>query len=91
MENTGEVRDQIVQFIRENFLVGAGTRTLDPDDSFLDNAIVDSTGVLELVGFIEKTFGFKMDDSELMPDNLDSVNRVVAFIQRKKDHVRDLR
>lgn len=84
MENAAVVREQIERFIRENFLVGAGNRALHPDDSFLEKGIVDSTGVLELVAFIEKAFGFKMDDSELTPDNLDSVNRVVAFIQKKK-------
>lgn len=85
MENAAGVSAQVERFIRENFLVGAGARALHPNDSFLENGIVDSTGVLELVGFIEKAFGITMDDSELLPDNLDSVNRVVAFILRKKE------
>jgi acyl carrier protein len=54
------------------------------DTSFLEQAIIDSTGMLELVLFVETTFGVKVADDELVPENLDSVESVVAFIERKR-------
>jgi acyl carrier protein len=54
------------------------------DDSFLRNSIIDSLGMLELVAFLEKEFGIKVKDSELVPENLDSLVRVCAFVERKK-------
>lgn len=53
------------------------------DDSLLEKGIIDSTGVLELVGFIEEGFHVAVKDDELLPENLDSVNRLIAFITRK--------
>ena len=53
------------------------------DDSFLEQGVIDSTGVLELVEWIEETFKIKIDDTELVPENLDSVNLIAAFIERK--------
>lgn len=56
----------------------------DEHDSFLQNGIIDSTGMIELVAFIEETYGFKVDDSELIPENLDSLVNVGQFIERKR-------
>lgn len=81
MEKT---QQEIETFIRENFLLGMGNRHLNPDDSFMGQGIVDSTGILELVSFIERTYGFKVLDEEMMPENLDSVRKVVAFINSKR-------
>jgi acyl carrier protein len=53
------------------------------DDSFLDRGIVDSMGVLELVGFLEESYGIKVQDQELIPANLDSIDNVVKFLERK--------
>jgi acyl carrier protein len=55
------------------------------DDSFMEKGILDSTGVLELVGFIEQQFSIRVESDELVPDNLDSLSKVVSFIQSKGD------
>ena len=70
-------------FIRENFLFGDEVPFSD-QDSFLDLGIIDSTGVLELVDFIQRTWGLEVDDEDLVPENLDSVDNLVRFIQRKQ-------
>ena len=75
---------KIREFIFENFLFDASEEDLDNDASFLEQGIIDSTGVLELVEWLEETFEFKIDDEELIPENLDSVNLIAAFIDRKK-------
>ncbi len=77
------MHDKIRQFIFENFLFDADNSALDNDDSFLEKGIIDSTGVLELVSWIQETFGFDVDDMELVPENLDSVNCLAQFIQKK--------
>lgn len=76
------MRDKIRKFIIENFLFGSGNG-LGDDDSFLDKGIIDSTGVLELVAFLEEQCGIKVKDEELIPENLDSVNNLVTFIENK--------
>jgi acyl carrier protein len=76
--------EQIIRsFIIENFLFGDESRTPAADDSFLELGIIDSTGVLELVTFLEQSFGLKVKDAELLPENLDTINAVAAYIRRK--------
>ena len=75
---------QIRTFIFENFLFDADDDALKNDDSFLEQGVIDSTGVLELVEWLEETFEIKIDDTELMPENLDSVNLIAAFIGKKQ-------
>jgi acyl carrier protein len=53
------------------------------DDSFLEKGILDSTGVLEVVGYIEKEYGIRVESDEIIPDNLDSINKLTAFIRKK--------
>lgn len=79
-----EIVNQVRDFISANFMFGAGEGALADDDSFLDRGIIDSTGILEVVAWIEATFGCKVTDEELVPDNLDSVNQLAAFIARKR-------
>lgn len=74
---------KIRTFIFENFLFDADESTLNNDDSFLEEGVIDSTGILELVDWLEETFEMQIDDTELIPENLDSVNVLDAFIQRK--------
>jgi acyl carrier protein len=69
-------------FVIENYLFGEEGK-LRNDDSFLESGIIDSTGVLELVRFLEATFSVKVADEELIPDNLDSINKIVSFLQAK--------
>lgn len=73
----------IRQFIFDNFLFDAAEGDLGNDDSFLEQGIIDSTGVLELVEWLEETFNMSIDDDELIPENLDSVNQLAAFIAKK--------
>lgn len=77
------LEQEIREFVISNFLFGVDDGTLTSDESFLENGIVDSTGVLELVGFLEQTYQIKVRDQELVPDNLDSLRKVSAFVQRK--------
>lgn len=70
-------------FITTNFYV-ADPAALSDDDSLLDAGIIDSTGVLDLIGFIEQQFGITVADEELVPENLDTVNRLVQFVERKR-------
>ena len=76
------MKDKIRAFIVENFLFGKDEGLAD-DSSFLDEGIIDSTGILELVSFIEEEFNITVDDDDLIPENLDSINNVVAYLQRK--------
>ena len=74
----------IRKFIFDNFLFDAENSDLKNDDSFLDQGIIDSTGVLELVEWLEDECGIVVEDDELIPENLDSVNNLAAFIEKKK-------
>jgi len=82
MSAASPVTQQIRAFIIENFLYGQ-EREFNNDASFLEEGIVDSTGVLQLVAFLEETYGIKVEDEELTPQNLDSVNSVAAYLARK--------
>lgn len=78
-----ELELQLTQFVVENFLFGK-TNGFKSSDSFLEKGIIDSTGMVELIFHLESTYGIKIEDAELVPDNLDSVERVAAFVQRKR-------
>lgn len=76
-------KDVVRNFVIDNFLFGDGAG-LEDDASFLDEGIIDSTGVLELVAFIEETYSISILDEELIPENLDSIKNIVGFIDKKK-------
>jgi len=78
-----ETHEQIRQYVLANFMYSGDSGRLTDELSLIDSGIMDSTGVLELVGFIEETFGIKVEDTELVPENFDSVAKVTAYIQRK--------
>jgi len=78
------VREEIKKFIVQNFLFTTDQASLDDADSLLEKGIVDSTGILELVTHIEEQYGFRVLDQEMLPANLDSVNAIVGFIERKR-------
>ena len=78
-----EVSAVIRQFIIENFLFEEDP-TLKEETSFLESGIIDSTGILELVSFLEEKFGISVADEELVPENLDSIGNVVAYLKKKK-------
>ena len=77
-----ELRAKIRGFIVENFLFGDENGVKD-DTLFLDEGIIDSTGILEMVSFLEEEFGITVGDEELVPENLGSINNVVAYLERK--------
>ena len=79
-----KLAQEIRCFIVENFLYGGADNGLKDSDSLLDKGIIDSTGVLELVSHVETTYDFRMDDEELIPENLDSVANITAYILRKQ-------
>ena len=78
-----EIGEKIKGYIVESFLFGAET-DLSESTSFLDEGIIDSTGVLELVEFLETSFELTVEDEELLPENLDSISRIETFIKSKK-------
>jgi acyl carrier protein len=77
-----DIKQQVRAFITSNFYV-ADPETLADDASLLDQGIIDSTGVLEIIMFLEDTFGFKVADSEMVPENLDSIVSIAAYVTRK--------
>lgn len=77
-----DLKQQIRAFIVENFLFGDANGLKD-DSSFLDDGIMDSTGVLELVTFLEEGFSITVEDEDLIPENLDSINNVTAYLEKK--------
>jgi acyl carrier protein len=76
---TVNTRALIRGFVSDTFFVDS----FGDSDSFLQTGIIDSTGMLELVAFVEQKFGIKLDDSELVPRNLDSLDNLCAFVERK--------
>ena len=78
------MKKTIRKYILEHLLFTEDESTLQDDESFLNNGIIDSTGVMEIILFIEENFGFRVNDDEIMPANLDSVNNLADFIQRKQ-------
>ena len=84
---TMTIEQQIREFIVENFLFGESDDNLKDDDSLLENGIIDSTGVLELVAFLEETYGIQLDDEEIIPENLDSIANMSKFITNKQGTV----
>ena len=83
MEATENIKSVIRNFIINNFLFGSVDRPIADDDSFLETGIIDSTGVLELIEFIESSFAIQIDDHELIPENLDSLDNLEKFIKLK--------
>jgi acyl carrier protein len=77
--------EQMVRnYILENFLFTNDTAALNSADSLLGKGIIDSTGAMELVHFLEEEFSIKVEDHEMVQENLDSVNNIVAYVSRKK-------
>ena len=78
-----DIGASVRRFIGENFLFREEIDSLPEDASFLEAGIIDSTGVLELVCFLESSFGIEIADDEMLPENLDSIRAVSAYVQRK--------
>ncbi len=74
--------NSVKEFIIENFLFGEEEQLM-LDTDFFDKGIIDSTGVIELVSFLEETFNISVDDDELIPENLSSLKNIDVFLQKK--------
>ena len=77
-----DIEKTVHEFIIRNFLF-EDDGSLTAETSFLDNGIIDSTGVLELITFVEETYCIEVDDHEIVPENLDSIRNIVSFVERK--------
>lgn len=77
------VRDQVKHYIFDNFLMGLNDGAVTDSASFLELGIIDSTGVIELIAFLEETYGIRVEDAEMVPDNLDSLEAIDRFVARK--------
>ena len=84
--NIDNINEIMKKYIIENFLPQAGLETFDDMDSFMEKGIIDSTGVLELLEFIEGKFEIKVEDEEVVPNNLDSLQKLRQFIESKLAH-----
>lgn len=82
MEGNKRIKQQIREYIMENILFGDGD-VLEEDVSFQESGILDSTGFLGLVTFVETTFGIEVSDEELDPENLDTLCRISSFVEKK--------
>lgn len=78
-----EIREQIKNYIAETFLFSDDGFNMSDDISFLDEGIIDSMGVLELIMFVEETFRISVEDDDIKPENFDSVNKLYEYIHRK--------
>lgn len=78
-----DVKSDLREFIKNNFMYASDSHDLDDDTSFLDRGIIDSTGVLEIIDFLEESYDISIENGEVIPDNLDSINRINRFVNRK--------
>ena len=78
-----DVKAKVRDYIVANFIMGGNAQPLKDDDSFMEGHVVDSTGFLELVAFLEETYAFSVADDEMVPENLDSLDNIDAYVQRK--------
>ena len=76
-----DIKGQVKEFFIDNFM--AEMESVSDTDSFLENGIIDSTGVLELVLFLEETYNIKVEDDEIIPENLDSLENIASFVTSK--------
>jgi acyl carrier protein len=86
LKNQKKIKSILKKFITENFLPLSGLNVIKDSDSFMEKGVIDSTGVLELIAFVEDRFGIKVEDEEIIPDNLDSLASLTAYLDRKLKH-----
>ena len=79
-DSLSSIRDQVTWFIVTSYLFGNAARTPGPDESLVETSIVDSTGVLEMIEFLESEFGINVLEEETVPSNLDSINRLCRYV-----------
>jgi acyl carrier protein len=79
-----DIKSAVRAYIVDNFIMGGSGVGFKDTDSFMANHIIDSTGFLELVTYLEETCGFTVEDEEMVPENLDSVDNIEAYVLRKR-------
>ena len=79
-----DIKAQVRAYIVDNFIMGGNADHLKDADSFMETHVVDSTGFLELVTFIEETYKVSVTDDEMVPENLDSLDNIDAYVRRKR-------
>jgi acyl carrier protein len=77
------LNDELRRFVTDNFMFGKVGNGFADDDSFLERGIIDSTGVMELVAFLEEKYEIRLHDQDLIPDNLDSINGLARFVESR--------
>lgn len=81
---TAEIETQVRSLIEDNFLFREDRSALSNTESLIDAGLIDSTGILELVAFLEERFNIEIADADLVPDNFDSIDRIVAYVARMR-------
>lgn len=79
-----DIKVRVRRYLAENLIMVGDGSDLTDEGSFLEQNILDSTGVLELVSFIEDAFAIKVEDQEIVPENLDSLNLIESYVERKR-------
>lgn len=82
-ENT--ILKEVREYVIENFMLGEEEDELSDSQSFLESGLIDSTGILEVIAFLEETYDIVIEDEEMIPENLDSVENVARFVVSKKE------
>lgn len=83
MSSPESIEQEVRQFLRDNFPLSADGVVLGSDDSLIEVGVIDSTGVLELIGFIEERYEVQIADEEVLPENLDSIANITRFVGQK--------
>lgn len=79
-----DIKQQVRVYLMDNFLMGGSADEIRDDTSFMDHHILDSTGFLELIAYLEESFDIKVKDEEMIPENLDSLVNIERFLARKR-------
>lgn len=80
-----DVESGVREFLKDKVVARESSEDLSPDESLLDSGVLDSASILELVSFLEERFDFAIDDEELVPDNFETINAIVALVTSKKE------
>ncbi len=80
-----DVKAALREYIVEYFLLGDTETQFTDEDSFIEKGIIDSTGILEVIAFLEENYGVIVEDNEILPENLDSLENIARFVDRKKE------
>jgi acyl carrier protein len=81
--STDGVKPTVRRYLDDNFIMGTSAKPLGDGDSFLEHQVLDSTGFLELIAFLEERYGIRVADDEMLPENLDSLDAIEAYLARK--------